>query len=78
VLGFGTGHRRSIAALRKFFAATAGVALVPSSFYGSFDEHTVRFLRAARRGQSSGSPSPPGPCAITSPGSRMSASSVAR
>jgi len=35
VLGFGTGHRRSIAAPRKFFAATTGVALVPSSSYGS-------------------------------------------
>ena len=31
VLGSGTGHRRSIAALRKFFAATTGVALVPSA-----------------------------------------------
>ncbi len=47
VLGFGTGHRRSIASLRKFFGATTGVALVPSSFYDWFNDHTVRFLRAA-------------------------------
>lgn len=33
VLGFAVGHRRSLASLRRFFQASSGVGLVPSSFY---------------------------------------------
>jgi hypothetical protein len=33
VLGFAVGHRRRIASLRRFYRATTGTALVPSSFY---------------------------------------------
>ena len=60
VLGFAVGHRRSLASLRRFFQASTGVALVPSSFYDRFTAGTVRFLRRAllraaeRLGQPSG------------------------
>lgn len=60
VLGFAVGHRRSLASLRRFFQASTGVGLVPSSFYDRFTDGTVRFLRRAlarateRLGQPSG------------------------
>ena len=47
VLGFAVGHRRSLASLRRFFQASTGVGLVPSSFYDRFTAGTVRFLRRA-------------------------------
>lgn len=47
VLGFAVGHRRSIASLRRFYRATTGTALVPSSFYDWFTDATVRFLKRA-------------------------------
>lgn len=47
VLGFAVGHRRSIASLRRFYRATTGTVLVPSSFYEWFSEATVRFLKRA-------------------------------
>jgi putative transposase len=47
VLGFAVGHRRSIASLRRFYRATTGTTLVPSSFYDWFSEATVRFLKRA-------------------------------
>ncbi|HET8652021.1 MAG TPA: IS4 family transposase [Gaiellaceae bacterium] len=60
VLGFAVGHRRSLASLRRFFQASSGVGLAPSSFYDRFTASTVRFLRRAlvraaeRLGQPSG------------------------
>lgn len=60
ILGFAVGHRRSVASLRRFFQASTGVGLVPSSFYDRFTVGTVRFLRRAlaraadRLGQPSG------------------------
>lgn len=47
VLGFAVGHRRSLASLRRFFQASTGVGVVPSSFYDRFTVGTVRFLRRA-------------------------------
>ena len=47
VLGFAVGHQRSIASLRRFYRATTGTALVPSSFYDWFNAATVRFLKRA-------------------------------
>lgn len=47
VLGFAVGHRRSIASLRRFYRATTGTALVPSSFYDWFNDATVRLLKRA-------------------------------
>lgn len=47
VLGFAVGHRRSLASLRRFFQASTGVGIVPSSFCDRFTAGTVRFLRRA-------------------------------
>jgi hypothetical protein len=47
VLGFAVGHRPSIASLRRFYWATTGTSLVPSSIYDWFNAATVRFLKRA-------------------------------
>ncbi len=47
ILGFAVGHCRSIASLRRFYRASTGITLVPSSFYDWFSEATVRFLKRA-------------------------------
>jgi len=47
VFGFAVRHRRSIASLRRFYWATTGTSLVPSSFYDWFNAATVRFLKRA-------------------------------
>ena len=61
VLGFAVGHRRTVASLRRFFQASTGVGLVPSSFYDRFTAGTVRFLRRAlaRAAERLGQPSGP-------------------
>lgn len=61
VLGFAVGHRRSVASLRRFFQASTGVGIVPSSFYDRFTVGTVRFLRRAlaRAAERLGQPSGP-------------------
>lgn len=47
VFDFAVGHQRSIASLRRFYRATTGTALVPSSFYDWFNAATVCVLKHA-------------------------------
>ena len=46
VLGYGGGHEKTIAGLRRLYETVTGVGLAPSSFYGRFSERLVRFLKA--------------------------------
>lgn len=45
VLGFGSGHERSIAGLRRAYGKATGCKLVPSAFYDRFTPALVRLLR---------------------------------
>lgn len=46
VLGFGTGHHRTLAALRRSYELATGQSVVPSAFYDRFTPTLVRFLKA--------------------------------
>ena len=46
VLGFGTGHHRTLAALRRAYKLATGQSVAPSSFYDRFTPALVRFLKA--------------------------------
>jgi IS4 transposase len=45
VLGFGTGHARTLAALRRAYELATGVSLVPSAFYDRFTPALARWLQ---------------------------------
>ena len=45
VLGFGQGHTRSLAALRRSYALATGVTLAPSAFYDRFTPQLAELLR---------------------------------
>lgn len=47
VLGFGTGTFRSLAELRRSFESSAGVEIVPSTFYDRFTPTLCLFLKKA-------------------------------
>jgi len=46
VLGFGTGHHRTLAALRRAYQVATGQSVAPSAFYDRFTPALVRFLKA--------------------------------
>ena len=45
VLGFGTGHQKTLAGLRRSFEKSTGARLVPSAFYDRFTPQMARFFR---------------------------------